>query len=101
MRKHLIILSSIAILMGNQQFVGAEPDHEKGRAGVLEVGNKICPVSGDQIPARGEDSAMGEPAQYEYDGKIYNLCCSMCESDFKKDPERYSNIAEEEIQTKK
>jgi YHS domain-containing protein len=62
-----------------------------------EVGNKICPVSGDKIPAPGENSAMGEVVKYEYKGKIYSLCCTMCVKDFKKDPEKYSKIAEEEV----
>ncbi len=55
----------------------------------VEVGNKICPVSGENI------EAMGEGFKYEYNGKIYNFCCSMCLKDFLKDPEKYSKIAEE------
>lgn len=57
-----------------------------------EVGNKICPVTGNPV----DDGSMGEPVKYEYNGKIYNLCCKMCAKDFKKDPEKYSKIAEEE-----
>lgn len=56
----------------------------------VEVGNTICPVSGKNI------KSMGEGVKYEYNGKIYNFCCSMCLTDFKKDPEKYSKIAEEE-----
>ncbi|GEM_PF-2256234 len=59
----------------------------------VEVGNKICPVSGEKI----EPSKMGDPVTYEYNGKIYNLCCGMCVKDFKKDPEKYSKIAEDEV----
>ena len=33
----------------------------------IEVGNKICPVSGEEI------GKMGPAAQYEYKGKIYNF----------------------------
>jgi len=58
-----------------------------------EVGNKICPVSGEKV---GE---MGEVVKYEYKGKIYNLCCKMCIKDFKKDPEKFSQKAEEEANT--
>ena len=57
----------------------------------VEVGNKICPVSGQKV---GE---MGEVVKYEYNGKVYNLCCKMCAKDFKKDPEKYSKTAEEEV----
>jgi len=59
----------------------------------VEVGNTICPVSGDKIKVGGK---MGDPVKYEYNGKIYNLCCPMCKKDFKKDPEKYSKIAEEQ-----
>ena len=43
-------------------------------------GNKICPISGEKI-------VSGKELKIEYHGKVYNLCCSMCEKDFKKDPE--------------
>ncbi len=64
----------------------------------VEVGNKVCPVSGDKVPAPGEKGAMGEgPVKIEYKGKIYNLCCPMCIKDFKKNPEKYSSIADKEV----
>lgn len=79
---------------------GSMMDHKMDAEGAkaVEVGNKICPVSGDKIPVPGEKSAMGEVVKYEYNGKIYNLCCTMCIKDFKKDPEKYSKIAEEEAE---
>ena len=61
----------------------------------VEVGNKICPVSGDKV---GE---MGDVVKYEYNGKIYNLCCPMCKNDFAKDPAKYSKIAEDEVAKEK
>ena len=67
----------------------------------IEVGNKICPVSGEDIPAPGEKGEMGEAVKYEYKGKIYNLCCPMCIKDFKKDPEKYSKIADDEVAKEK
>ncbi|MBP9854801.1 MAG: TRASH domain-containing protein [Candidatus Omnitrophica bacterium] len=68
---------------------GANVVAEKTQA--VEVGNKICPVGGEKV---GE---MGEAIKHEYNGKIYNLCCPMCIKDFKKDPEKYSKIADEEV----
>ncbi len=62
----------------------------------IEVGNKICPVSGEKVPVVGESSEMGGPVKYEYNGKIYNLCCPMCIKDFKNNPEKYSKKADEE-----
>ena len=53
----------------------------------VEVGNKICPVSKEKVPAPGEKTDMGVgPVRVEYKGKIYNMCCPMCVKDFKKDP---------------
>lgn len=77
-------------------------DHEKGvmmdnqytsETKAVEVGNKICPVTGNPV----DDGSMGELIKHEYNGKIYNLCCKMCVKDFKKNPEKYSKIAEEEV----
>lgn len=63
----------------------------------VEVGNKLCPVTGNPV----DDKSMGEPVSYEYNGKIYTLCCSMCEKDFKNNPEKYSAIAEKEVSDNK
>jgi len=64
----------------------------------VAVGNKICPVSGEKVPTPGEKNAMGDkPVKIEYKGKIYNLCCPMCIKDFKKNPEKYSGIADKEV----
>ncbi len=57
----------------------------------VEVGNKVCPVSGEKV------GQMGDIVKYEYNGKIYNLCCPMCKKDFSKDPEKYRKIAEDEV----
>lgn len=48
----------------------------------VDVGNTICPVSGDNIG----DSKIVEV----YDGKVYHLCCSDCPDEFKKNPEKYA-----------
>ena len=120
--KSTFLILTLAVLLGSASSVFAEEgmgsvEHEKGTMmdqpvdtanemhvateeevkTLPNVGNKICPVSGDKIPAPGEKSDMGEPVKYEYNEKIYNLCCSMCVKDFKKDPEKYSKIAEDEV----
>jgi YHS domain-containing protein len=75
-------------------------DHHEGGEAVkaeekvqapVEVGNKICPVSGEEV------GKMGDVVKFEHNGKIYNFCCAMCIKDFKKDPEKYSKIAEDEV----
>ena len=48
-----------------------------------QVDNKICPISGEKIEA----GSMGAIKEVTYNGKVYKLCCAMCEKDFMKDPE--------------
>ncbi len=87
-------------VMDNDAMPQGPTDSQAAKA--VEAGNKICPVSGDKIPAPGEEGTMGdEPVKYEYNGKIYNLCCKMCIKDFKKEPEKYSKIADDEIASEK
>ena len=57
----------------------------------VEVNNKICPVSHEEVGKEGM-----QPHKVTYNGKIYNLCCGMCEKDFNKDPQKYTKIMEEE-----
>ncbi|MBI4971158.1 MAG: hypothetical protein HZC17_04905 [Candidatus Omnitrophica bacterium] len=47
-------------------------------AETVAVGNKTCPISGEQIK---------KPYEVEYNGKSVSLCCKMCLKDFNKDPE--------------
>ena len=70
---------------------GEEMPKDSVASKAVGVGNKVCPVSGEKV---GE---MGEVVKHEYKGKIYNLCCTACLKDFKKDPEKYSVIAETEV----
>ena len=58
-----------------------------------EVGNKSCPVSGEIIDEENK-------VTYEYKGKIYNFCCSMCVDEFKKDPEKYIKKLEKAEESK-
>jgi len=117
MKSKLIILSVVVLMFSaSQVFAGGGHDHgghgeeavkeEKGssmehKGSMMEenhskspnVGNKICPVSGEKI-----GGAMGKGVQVEHDGKIYNLCCAMCAKDFKKDPAKYIEIINEELE---
>lgn len=65
---------------------------EQKKATVIDVGNKICPVTGDKV--NGKDF-------YEYKGKRYGLCCPMCPAIFASNPEKYSAIADKEVVGKK
>lgn len=58
-------------------------------AASVNVGNKVCPVTGNDIDKLGENTV-------EYQGKIYNLCCPACKDEFLKDPDKYvTKVAEE------
>ena len=117
MKSKLIILSAVGLMLSvSQVFAGGGHDHgDHGEEAVIEkkgsmmehkgsmmeeknvemhnVGNKICPVSGQEI-----GGAMGEGIEVEYEGKLYNLCCSMCAKDFKKDPEKYIEKIMDELE---
>lgn len=54
----------------------------------INIGNKICPVTGEKIDGK---------TTYEYQGKIYNFCCPACIDEFKKDTEKYIKKVEEEL----
>lgn len=84
----------------HQQVAQAQSGHSHESVSVSEaasekavnVGNKICPISGEKIDEKTK-------ATYEYNGKVYNFCCSNCIDEFKKDPEKYIKKIEEELQS--
>lgn len=83
----IILIVGVFILEINRlsavpQLAQAQTEEKKPTVKPIEVGNKICPVSGAEIKKE-------EVYQVEYEGKIYNLCCKMCLKDFKKDPQKY------------
>jgi YHS domain-containing protein len=95
-RRYLFIMVlSVLILAGNQMAQAqTAPSDTKATDEVSkpqDVGNKICPVTGEKIDEKTK-------ATYEYKGKIYNFCCPMCIDDFKNDPEKYIKKVEEELQ---
>ena len=55
------------------------------------VGNKKCPVSGDEIGGK-----MGPGKTVIYKGQAVELCCPMCLKKFAKDPAKYLAKAEAE-----
>ena len=89
-------MNRVTVLIMGLIFLGASLVFAQTEKAV-DAGNTICPVSGEKVPAPGEKSAMGGPATYEYHGKIYHLCCPMCIKDFKKNPEKYSAIADKKV----
>lgn len=64
---------------------------EAGEEALVDVGNRICPVSGEKV------GSMGPGVQVEHKGKIYHLCCAMCVEEFRNKIEKYTAIAENEV----
>ena len=44
---------------------------------------KVCPVTGEEL------GSMGKPYKVTIKGQTVFLCCSGCEDDLKKDPDKY------------
>ena len=60
---------------------------------IVNIGNAICPATGEFIADVGD----GNGVQIEHAGKIYNVCCSFCAKDFKKGPEKFVMIIENNL----
>ncbi len=56
------------------------------------VGNKKCPVSGDEV-----GGGMGPGRTVIYKGQAVQLCCGSCVKKFAKDPEKYLSMAEKSV----
>jgi len=79
MKKVFLVL----VIIGFSLLIGIRP-------GMAEnVGNKVCPVTGEKIVENAKET-------YEHEGKIYNFCCPMCIDDFKNNPEKYVEKVEKE-----
>ncbi len=89
-----LILGVVLFGMG-LAFAQQTPPASQTAVQAVEVGNKHCPVSGREV------GVMGPPVKYEYNGKVYNLCCPGCKNTFNSDPEKYSKIAEDEVKAPK
>ena len=86
--KKLLAIALVAMFL--MPFVASQvfAADERAQSGTVNVGNKMCPVSGD--PVSGKDFV-------EYQGKRYGLCCPMCEKPFLANPEKYlAALAEKE-----
>jgi YHS domain-containing protein len=94
MNKYVLVAFLAVGVIGWQAVVNAADETTAtAPAKAAQVGNKFCPVSGEKI----ENKPGMETVQMEHNGKLYNLCCSMCVKDFKKDPAKYSKIADDEV----
>ncbi len=76
-----IISLVLPIVFGLTLLVNQISVHAAPESGIVNAGNKFCPVSGDKVSEKA--------GVVEYKGKNYNLCCPMCAKKFLKDPEKY------------
>ncbi|MEI7998739.1 MAG: YHS domain-containing protein, partial [Candidatus Omnitrophota bacterium] len=84
--KKVVILTAVLTLCLFFKAYGADS------AALVEVPNKVCPISHEEVGKNGMT-----PFKVTYKGKVYNLCCAMCEKDFLKDPDKYAKLLEEEV----
>jgi len=90
MLKKIFLLLTVIFMSGTYCVVCAMTCHSDSGNGehaqvaknTANIGNKICPVTGEKINEKMK-------ATYEYAGKSYNFCCASCIDDFKKDPDKY------------
>lgn len=79
---------SFAMSCGHNQETTLET--KSAPEGFVNVGNKICPVTGEKIDERVK-------AAYEYNGKIYNFCCASCIEMFKENVDKYIQKVNKEL----
>ena len=98
MKKVIVLVLGVTLLGMGLAYAQQSPSTTQSDNKPVDVGNKICPVSGDVVAG----SKMGDkPVTIEYNGKIYHLCCPMCIKSFKNDPAKYIKIVEDELKAEK
>jgi len=75
-----MVLGLVMALMSASAAWGAAETVSTVSTGVTDAGNKMCPVSDEDVTKK---------HFVEHNGKRYGLCCPMCANKFKRDPEKY------------
>jgi YHS domain-containing protein len=88
--KKLIVLALLAVFVMPLAAAQVFAADETVPAGIVDAGNKMCPVMGG--PVNGKDFVV-------YEGKRYGLCCPGCEKTFLSDPAKYSARIEVKAKT--
>ena len=78
--KSVMTLALTLSLLSAATLVSQTPPAWAAEGAIVDVGNRVCPVSGDKVS--GKHFVV-------YEGKRYGLCCPHCEKEFKKDPAKY------------
>jgi len=77
-----LICGAIFAECGVCEMGSVKTEKASSAAAAVNINNTICPVSGEPVD-------LMNPITLEYNGKIYNFCCSACIAPFKADPEKY------------
>lgn len=76
-----IAVFAVALVAGAGNVFAHEQEHEAKN--IQAAGTAVlCPVSGEEIENKTDFT-------YDYEGKVYTLCCADCLASFKKNPEKY------------
>lgn len=101
MVRKVVMVAAVVAVVGVGALAAAEEAVSTQAAGAetqvvaaVNVGNKVCPISGEKI-----DEA--KKATVEYEGKIYNLCCADCKAKFLADPAAAITKVEAELAKEK
>lgn len=92
MKRGLILVLALGLMTGWTACTMRSEDAAQKKSvqvqeqGVVDVGNKTCPVMGG--PVDGKHFVV-------YQGKRYGLCCAGCEQEFLKDPAKYIKALQE------
>ena len=97
-----LVGSGMAFAMSCHDMSGSKAGHNHTAQGtdpsveseIIDVGNKICPVTGEQIDGTNK-------ATYKYEDKIYNFCCAGCIEEFNKEPQKYIDKVNAELEAAK
>ena len=95
MKRVTVLILGVILMTTGSVFAQQAQQAEQSMAQPAAIGNKHCPVTGEEV------GKMGAPITFEYNGKVYNLCCPGCKNAFRNDPEKYSKIAEEDVKITK
>lgn len=91
MNKVFVFVLTAGLMLTPMMVRAQQAAGDQAEVKAVEVGNKLCPVSGEEV------GKMGPAVKLEHEGKIYNLCCAMCAKDFKNDPAKFAKKAEDEV----
>lgn len=76
--KKIVLVLVFVFAISAPAFIFAETANKA--SAFVDVGNKMCPVSGDKVSGK---------SFVEHEGKRYGLCCKMCADKFNKNPEKF------------